>query len=73
MSGRRIDDHTNWTGKAPSGQVYPDGAKMKHYKSVEGSGHLGMDYPDTTEMVERNQDKGVSQAEKHKTKPGYRY
>lgn len=73
MSGRRIDDHRSWVGASPKGQVYPDGAKVKHYSSDGHAGHLGMEYSDTSEMIERDQKKGESQAEKHKIKPGYRY
>ena len=73
MSGRRIDDHANWTGKAPKGPVYADGAKNKHFSSEGHAGHVGMEYPDTSEMIESVQKKSDSQAMKHKMKPGYRY
>lgn len=73
MSGRRIDDHANWTGKAPKGQVFADGPhKTKEEHSAEGSGHIGMEYPDTTEMIHRDQMKGDAKTKAHPTKPGYR-
>jgi hypothetical protein len=74
MSGRRIDDHSFWAGKGGKGMVLPDGGgKMKQEHSAEGSGHVGMDYPDTTEKIHKNQMKGDSQAKAHPMKPGYRY
>lgn len=73
MSGRRIDDHKSWVGAAPMGQVYPDGAKVKHEKSVEGDGHIGTEYSDTTEMIAKDQEHGDSKMKSHKMKAGYRY
>lgn len=73
MSGRRIDDHSSWVGKSPKNVPFPDGAKMKQMSSAEGAGHVGSSYPDTEEMVKRDQDHGIRKAESHKMKPGYRY
>jgi len=74
MSGRRIDDHSFWAGKPAKDSVFPDGPhKAKVESSAEGAGHIGMEYPDTTEKVKRDQDKGDSQINKHPMKPGYRY
>lgn len=72
MSGRRIDDHSVWVGSKPSGSVFPAGAKMKEESSAEGAGYLGMDYPDTTEKIKRDQVAGVAKAKAHKIKEGYR-
>jgi hypothetical protein len=38
-------------------------------------GHAGgiTDYPDTSEHIERDQEKGVSEIKKQPMKPGYRY
>lgn len=71
MSGRRIDDHSFWAGGKSKGSVFPEGAKTKMETSAEGAGHLS-DYPDTTEMIERDQKMGITKAESHKIKPGYR-
>lgn len=70
--GMRIDNHANWTGSAPKGQVYANGAKMKSIADQEGSGSV-MRYEDTEEAIKSVQEKSVSQAKKHPMKPGYRY
>lgn len=72
MSQRRIDDHANWTGKAPSGQVFADGSKMKEERSADGEGGI-MDYPDTTEDIRRDQMAGDAKIRSKPMKPGYRY
>jgi hypothetical protein len=71
MSGRRIND----MGGEPhtSDMAMKSGNKLKHYTSAEGSGHLGMDYHDTTEGIKEDQMKGDSKIKGHKIKPGYRY
>lgn len=73
MSGRKINDHSFWAGGKSSGSVFPEGAKVKHESSAEGAGHLGSEYPDTTEQVKSVQSMGDSKAKAHKTKAGYRY
>lgn len=72
MAGRRIDDHSAWMGK---GGAYPlpEGNKMKGYRSAEGAGHVGSEYPDTSEAVHRDQESSIRQAEKKKLKSGERY
>lgn len=72
MSGRRIDDHSVWAGKAPKGSVFPEGAKVKEERSTEGAGHIGTEYPDTTEKVHGDQMKGVGKIKSHNIKSGYR-
>lgn len=72
MSGRKIDDHSFFGGKHSKASVFPEGVHTKEYKSSEGSGHVDALYPDTTEMVHRDQMKGDSQVKKHPIKPGYR-
>lgn len=72
MSGRRIDDHAFWAGAPEKGGVFPKEAKMKQEHSAEGSGHVGTEYSDTTEMVRRDQMHGDSKVKSHKMKPGYR-
>jgi hypothetical protein len=73
MSGRRIDDHSVWVGAKGKDAVFPDGPhKVKTERSAEGSGHLGMKYPDTTEMIRRDQMAGDGKAKSHEIKPGYR-
>jgi len=73
MSGRRIDDHSMWAGKASKGSVFPEGAKVKNEISAEGAGHVGMEYSDTTEKVLRDQDMGIKKAKSQDMKAGYRY
>lgn len=70
MSGRRIDDF----GGEPhtSDMAMMSKNKVKHFKSAEGAGHLGSEYPDTTEDIHRDQMKGDSKAKAHPIKPGYR-
>jgi hypothetical protein len=39
MSGKRIDDHSNWIGGRSKGSVFPDGGhKIKDESSAEGFG-----------------------------------
>jgi hypothetical protein len=70
--GMRIENHANWTGSAPKGQVYANGAKMKSIANQEGAGSV-MRYEDTEERIKEVQEKSVSQTKKHPMKPGYRY
>jgi hypothetical protein len=72
MSGQRIDDHASWLGGKPKGSVFPEGVKKKEYQSAEGAGHLGSEYPDTSEDIQRDQMKGDAKAKAHPIKPGYR-
>jgi hypothetical protein len=70
MSGRRIDDYEGLPHT--SDMAMKSKNKLKEYKSAEGAGHLGMEYPDTTEEIKRDQDEGIKKAEARKIKPGYR-
>jgi hypothetical protein len=72
MAGRRIDDHKSFAGKGGKYPL-PEGNKMKEFRSAEGQGHVGTDYPDTSEMIHRDQEVSDRQAAKQKMKPGYRY
>jgi hypothetical protein len=71
MSGRRIDDmggmpHTSDMSMKSKNHV-------KHYESADGkAAHIGMEYPDTTEMIHRDQEHGIKKASGHQIKPGYR-
>lgn len=71
MSGRRIDDYGGYPHSSDDAMKSKN--KLKEFKSAEGSGHLGAEYPDTTEMIERDQDKGDSKIKSHPIRPGYRY
>lgn len=73
MSGRRIDDHANWTGSAEKGGVFARDAKMKQEHSAEGAGHLGSTYPDTTDQIRSGQMKADAKTKAHKMKESYRY
>lgn len=72
MSGRRIDDHSDWIGAKEKGVPLPMKSKMKSYTSAEGAGYIGSEYPDTTEDIERDQDHGIRKAESNRMKEGYR-
>lgn len=72
MGGRRIDDHSSWVGSAPRGQVYPNGAKVKHEFSADGSGEV-MRYEDTTEAIRDVQQQGNRKIKSQPMKPGHRY
>lgn len=72
MAGRRIDDHASFAGKGGEYPL-PTGNKMKRFHSAEGQGHVGSDYPDTTEAIHRDQEAGDRMAGKQKLKSGHRY
>lgn len=71
MSGRHIEDKGGYPGN--SDQLMKSKNHLKEFHSAEGSGHVGMDYPDTTEKIHRDQMKGDSETKRHPMKPGYRY
>jgi hypothetical protein len=70
MAGRKITDY----GGHPhtSDMSMKSKNSVKHFHSAEGAGHVGMDYPDTTEAIHRDQSHGDSKAKGHKIKTGYR-
>ena len=71
MSGRRINDF----GGEPhtSDMAMKSKNKIKSFSSAEGSGHVGSNYPDTTEDIKRDQMAGDSKIKGRAIKPGYRY
>lgn len=71
MSGRRIDDHKFWAGKAGKDMVMPMGVHTKSESSAEGAGSV-MKYEDTTEAIKSQQVQGISKAKAHPVKPDYR-
>ena len=72
MSGRRIDDHSNWIGAKGKSSVFPDGPhKTKDESSAEGFGALSK-YEDTTEAIKSQQMMNKSKVNSHPMKPGYR-
>lgn len=71
MSGRRITDMGGYPHT--SDMAMKSKNNLKHYSSAEGSGHIGMDYHDTTEGIKEDQMKGDSKIKGHRMKPGYRY
>lgn len=73
MSGRKINDHGSWIGKGSKGSVFPEGVKTKMESSSVGSGHVGTNYSDTTEMIHRDQKHADGKIKGHAMKPGYRY
>ncbi len=72
MSGKRIDDHSNWAGKPSHGSVFPDGPhKVKMESSAMSGGELSH-CEDTTETIKHQQEMGVKKSKGHATKPGFR-
>lgn len=71
MSGRKIHDY----GGMPhtSDMSMKSKNSVKHFHSAEGSGHVGMEYSDTSEMIQRDQKHGDSKIKAHHQKPGHRY
>jgi hypothetical protein len=74
MSGRKINDQKLWAGTTNQGnKIFPAGPyKTREEKSAEGAGYIGMDDPDTTEDIYRDQEHGASKLEGRRMKPGYR-
>lgn len=70
MSGRRINDF----GGLPhtSDMSMKSKNNLKQYTSAEGSGHVGSNYPDTTEDIKRDQTAGNGKIKARPIKPGYR-
>jgi len=69
--GQRINDHSNWTGRAEKGEVFAKGVKTKMESSAEGAGDLSK-YGDTTEAIKAQQVTGVGKAKSHPMKSGFR-
>ena len=68
---RRVDDRElPWKGKRAH-SVFPEEVRHSTIKHVEGAGRL-TEYPDTEELVARDQEGGIRHAEGRKMKPGYR-
>ncbi len=72
MSGRKIDDHSNWIGGRSKGSVFPDGGhKIKDESSAEGFGGLAK-YEDTTESIKSMQVAAKGKVQGHPMKTGTR-
>lgn len=71
MSGRKINDYGGYPHT--SDMSMSSSKSVKHYTSAEGSGHVGMDYHDTTEGIKEDQMHGDGKIKSHRIKPGYRY
>lgn len=72
MSGQKINDHGSWIGGGSKESPFPKGTKSKGYSEIEGAGHVGTEYPDTIEKLDRDIRAGVSKAKSRPVKPGYR-
>ena len=72
MGGRRIDDHSFWAGKGDKKSVLPDGVHVRSFDSADGGGELDK-YCDTSEEIERMQEKGEDKIDSHRMKEYYRY
>jgi hypothetical protein len=71
MSGRKINDFGGYPHTSEMSMKSKN--SLKEYSSAEGSGHVGTDYPDTTESIKREQMQSDAKVKSHKMKPGYRY
>lgn len=72
MSGRRIDDHSFWAGKAGKDMVMPQGVHTKSESSAEGAG-AATKYVDKTEDIRSQQVAGAGKIKGHQGKlPEYR-
>jgi hypothetical protein len=71
MGGRAINDHSNWVGKSSKESPLPMESKMKQFSSAEGAGSV-MRYEDTTEEIQRSQEKADKQIKNRPLKPNYR-
>lgn len=71
MSGRKITDMGGYPHT--SEMAMKSKTHLKTYKSADGEGHLGSMYPDTTEQVHADQEKGASKIKHHPMKSGFRY
>lgn len=69
MSGRRINDHSFWAGGGSSTSVFAMGAKSKTIAETKGAGEM-MKYPDTEELVHRDQERAISKIKAHAPKEG---
>jgi hypothetical protein len=70
MAGRRIEDKGGYPGSSDA--MMKSHNHVKHYSSADGAGGI-RDYPDTTEEIRRDQEKGEKHIKSHSIKPGYRY
>lgn len=70
--GQRIDDHANWTGAKPAGEVFAHGPhKVKSYNS---DGHVGElhNYEDTNEEIQSQQRMAEKKQKGHDRRPLHR-
>lgn len=72
MSGRRIDDHSNWIGSSSKESPLPMHSKMKQEHSADGAGSLSH-YEDTTETIRAQQVMGEKKMKSHSQRPLHRY
>lgn len=71
MSGRKINDHGFWAGKAGKDMVMPQGVHTKDESSSEGFGALSH-YEDTTETIKSQQEMNKKKVHGHPQKSGHK-
>lgn len=71
MSGRKINDHSNWIGGSSKESPLPMNSKMKQESSAEGFGSLSH-YEDTTETIKAQQMMNKKKVHGHPMKEGHR-
>ena len=71
MSGRKINDYGGYPHDSDMSMKSKN--RVSHERSAEGAGYLDAKYPDTTEDIHRDQERGIKKAEGHQIVPGNRY
>jgi hypothetical protein len=71
MAGRRINDMGGYPHTSEGMMASKN--SLKSYRSADGAGALGTNYPDTTEAIHRDQTAGDGKIKGRPMKPGYRY
>lgn len=71
MSGRKINDRSNWMGAPSKESPLPMNCKMKQETSAASFGALGT-YEDDTDAIKRQQNMNTSKVHGHPQKPGHR-
>lgn len=71
MAGRRIDDRGSWMTGRSKASVFAEGVKSKEIAATVGAGEM-MNYPDTEELVHRDQKKSIAKIHGRSMKDGER-
>lgn len=72
MSGRRIDNHSNWIGSKGKASVFPDGPHKEKMESSAGGVGEVTSYEDTTETIKSQQEMAKRKVKGHGRKAEHR-